>query len=89
MSGTHVSHGFTTSVNFPVVNALQGTAAARGLPQLTGRPHLCLRTYFGGGQTDSALELLSTRSGLAYVAGYTTGGIFVQARSRRPSAAAR
>ncbi|HEY6391902.1 MAG TPA: SBBP repeat-containing protein [Bryobacteraceae bacterium] len=79
LSGTMYLTGFTTSVNFPVVNALQTTASGAWIAKLTGSSHnYVYATYFGGGQTDSGTSITFDSSGLAYVAGYTTGGIFVQ-----------
>lgn len=79
MAGTMYLTGFTTSVNFPVVNPLQSTASGAFIAKLTGSSHAYVyATYFGGGQTDSGTAITFDSSGLAYVAGYTTGGIFVQ-----------
>jgi Beta-propeller repeat len=78
MSGTMYLTGFTTSVNFPVVNALQTTAAGVFIAKLNASHSYVYATYFGGGQTDSGTGIAFDSSGLAYVAGYTTGGIFVQ-----------
>jgi hypothetical protein len=78
MAGTMYLTGFTTSVNFPVVNALQSTAAGAFIAKLNASHSYVYATYFGGGQTDSGTSITFDSSGLAYVAGYTTGGIFVQ-----------
>jgi len=79
MSGTMYLTGFTTSVNFPVVNSLQTNPAGAFVAKLTGSSHnYVYASYFGGGQTDSGTGITFDSSGLAYVAGYTTGGIFVQ-----------
>jgi hypothetical protein len=78
MSGTIYLTGFTTSVNFPVVNALQTTAAGVFIAKLNASHSYVYSTYFGGGQTDSGTSITFDSSGLAYVAGYTTGGVFVQ-----------
>jgi hypothetical protein len=78
LSGIIYLTGFTTSINFPVVNALQTTPAGAFIAKLTAAHSYVYASYFGGGQTDSGTSITFDSSGLAYVAGYTTGGIFVQ-----------
>jgi hypothetical protein len=71
--------GFTNTVTFPVVNAVQSNAAGAYIAKLAGATHNYVYvSYFGGGQTDSGTAITSDSSGMAYVAGYTTGGLFVQ-----------
>ncbi len=79
INGSIYLTGSTTSVNFPVVNALQTSAAGAFVAKLNGASHAYVyASYFGGGQTDSGTSIASDDSGQAYVAGYTTGGLFVQ-----------
>src|SRR5258708_30063735 len=70
--------GFTNSVNFPVVNAVQTNAAGAYVAKLAGGSHnYVYASYFGGGPTDSGTSITTDSTGLGYVAGYTTGGLFV------------
>jgi hypothetical protein len=78
-SGNIYVTGFTNSVNFPVMNAVQTNAAGAFVAKLSGATHnYVYASYFGGGQTDAGTAITTDTSGLAYVAGYTTGGLFVQ-----------
>jgi hypothetical protein len=71
--------GFTNSVSFPVVNALQTNAAGAFVAKLAASSHTYVyASYFGGSQMDAGTGITSDSTGLAYVTGYTTGGLFVQ-----------
>jgi len=75
--------GFSTSDDYPVVNAPQGTRSggydaflAQFDPSLSGTDSLLFSTYLGGTAQDVARSLAVDAAGKVYVAGYTYSGDF-------------
>jgi uncharacterized protein (TIGR03437 family) len=79
-SGTAYIAGFTTSVNFPVVNAFQATLAGSG-DVFVARVNasgsaLSWSTYLGGANFDNANGIALSRTGDIYIAGVTSSSNF-------------
>jgi uncharacterized repeat protein (TIGR01451 family) len=88
-SGTAYIAGFTTSVNFPVVNAFQATLAGAG-DVFVARVNesgsaLSWSTYLGGANFDSGSGIALSRTGDIYVAGITSSSDFPVNNAVQPS----
>ncbi|KQY49338.1 hypothetical protein ASD14_14850 [Lysobacter sp. Root494] len=81
--------GLTSSTNFPMRSALQGTSAGGGSDVFVAKLNaagtsLLYSTYLGGAGEDVALAIAVDGSGNAYVAGYTDSANFPTKQPLQP-----
>ena len=82
--------GFTTSTNFPVVNALKtsfsgGADDAFAFKLNAAGSALVYSTYLGGNVSDNATRVVVDGSGSAYITGYTGSADFPTANAYNPA----